>query len=140
MSSPLIRMLPSPRFITIRTFVNAKPSPGLPPHVNLTPQTLSLHKVESIIHTSMSNKYSAIERHAKLLMLAGVTKLPMHLINRLKWDLGPHDIVGNLVDDFSDYSGAFEVEDVVTGKVEIGFGVLVVGERSLLSLNWKEGQ
>ncbi|PQQ04282.1 protein ROOT PRIMORDIUM DEFECTIVE 1 [Prunus yedoensis var. nudiflora] len=70
----------------------------------------------------MSNKYSAIERHAKLLMLAGVTKLPMHLINRLKWDLGPHDIVGNLVDDFSDYSGAFEVEDVVTGKVEIGLG------------------
>ncbi|BFG20059.1 hypothetical protein CerSpe_063330 [Prunus speciosa] len=110
MSLPLIRMLPSPRFITIRTFVNAKSSPGLPPHVNLTPQTLSLHKVESTIHTSMSNKCSAIERHAKLLMLAGVTKLPMHLINRLKWDLGPpHDIVGTLVDDFSDYSGAFEV-------------------------------
>ncbi|BBG96285.1 hypothetical protein Prudu_005045 [Prunus dulcis] len=105
-------MLPSPRFITIRTFVNAKPSPGLPPHLNLTPQTLSLHKVESTIHTSMSNKYSAIERLAKLLMLARVIKLPMHLINRLKWDLGPHDILGTLVDDFSDYSGAFEVEDV----------------------------
>ncbi|CAL9003959.1 unnamed protein product [Prunus brigantina] len=82
----------------------------------------------------MSNKYSAIERLAKLLMLAGVTKLPMHLINRLKWDMGPpHDIVGTL-DDFFDYSGAFGVEDVVTGKVEIGFGVLFVGERSLLSL------
>ncbi|CAB4267976.1 unnamed protein product [Prunus armeniaca] len=120
-------MLPSTRFITIRTFVNAKPSPGLPPHVNLTPQTLSLHKVESTIHTSMSNKYCAIEQLAKLLMPAGVTKLSMHLINMLKWDPGPpHDIVGTLVDDFFDFSGAFEVEDVVTGKVGIGFGVCLL--------------
>ncbi|CAL2236776.1 unnamed protein product [Prunus armeniaca] len=60
----------------------------------------------------MSNKYCAIERLAKLLMPAGVTKLSMHLINMLKWDLGPpHDIV---------------VEDVVTGKVEIGFGVCLL--------------
>ncbi|KAI5356334.1 hypothetical protein L3X38_009229 [Prunus dulcis] len=102
-----------------------QPSPGLPPHVKLTPQTLLFHKKESTIHTSMSNKYNATERLAKLLMLAGVTKLPMHLINRLKWDLGlPHDIVGTLLADFPDYFEACEVEDAVTGKVEIALGLV----------------
>ncbi|VVA24328.1 PREDICTED: ROOT PRIMORDIUM DEFECTIVE [Prunus dulcis] len=102
-----------------------QPSPGLPPHVKLTPQTLLFHKKESTIHTSMSNKYNATERLAKLLMLAGVTKLPMHLINRLKWDLGlPHDIVGTLLADFPDYFEACEVGDAVTGKVEIALGLV----------------
>ncbi|ONI20191.1 hypothetical protein PRUPE_2G002000 [Prunus persica] len=72
----------------------------------------------------------------KVTVLISISPCP---VGWLKWDLGPHDILGTLVDDFSDYSGAFEVEDVVIGKVEIGFGVLFVGERSLLSLSWKEG-
>ncbi|TQD96290.1 hypothetical protein C1H46_018056 [Malus baccata] len=103
MAMSLIRKLPH-RFNTIRTFVNAKPSPGFPPHVKLTPQILSLHKEESAIHTFMPNKYNAIERLSKVLMLTRGTKLPMRLINRLKWDLGlPHDIVGTLLADFPDY-------------------------------------
>ncbi|TQE07384.1 hypothetical protein C1H46_007037 [Malus baccata] len=102
-----------------------QPSPGFPPHVKLTPQILSLHKEESAIHTFMPNKYNAIERLSKVLMLTRGTKLPMRLINRLKWDLGlPHDIVGTLLADFPDYFQVCEVEDAVTGKLELALGLV----------------
>lgn len=53
-------------------------------------------------------------------MLAGATKLPLYLIDRLKWDLGlPHNFVCSLLADYPDCFQVCDVEDASTGRTEL---------------------
>ncbi|KAH7543631.1 hypothetical protein FEM48_Zijuj02G0204300 [Ziziphus jujuba var. spinosa] len=101
------------------------PASALPPRVKLTPALLSLHYQESAIHTSLPHRSDAVNRLSRLLMLTGATRLPLYLIDRLKWDLGlPHNFVGSLLADYPDYFQVCEVEDVSTGRKELALELL----------------
>ncbi|KAK7311087.1 hypothetical protein RJT34_08982 [Clitoria ternatea] len=98
-------------------FTQFQPGPGLPPHVKLTPQAFSLHKEEMNVHNSPSNRDDTVQRLARLLMLAGMAKLPLYVIERLKWDMGlPHDYVTTLLADYPDYFDVCVMEDPLFGK------------------------
>ncbi|PON83931.1 Plant organelle RNA recognition domain containing protein [Trema orientale] len=102
-----------------------QPSPGLPPRVKLTRQALSLHREESAIHTSQPHRDDAVGRLARLLMLTGSARLPIYVIERLKWDLGlPHNFMAALVIDFPDYFQVCEVEDPSTGRKELALEIV----------------
>ncbi|XP_061339429.1 protein WHAT'S THIS FACTOR 9, mitochondrial [Gastrolobium bilobum] len=98
-------------------FTQFQPSPGLHPHVKLTPQALSLHNEELAVHNSLTNREDTVQRLARLLMLAGMAKLPIYVIEKLKWDMGlPHDYVTTLLSDYPDYFDVCVVEDPSSGK------------------------
>ncbi|XP_027355271.1 protein WHAT'S THIS FACTOR 9, mitochondrial [Abrus precatorius] len=98
-------------------FSQFQPGPGRPPHVKLTPQAFSLHKEEMAILNSPTNREDTVQRLASLLMLAGMGKLPLYVIEKLKWDMGlPHDYVTTLLADYPDYFDVCVVEDPSSGK------------------------
>lgn len=100
-----------------RVFTQFQPSPGLPPCVKLTNQALSLHKEEMAVHNSPTNREDAVQRLARLLMLAGMARLPLYVIEKLKWDMGlPHDYVTTLLADYPDYFDVCVVQDPSSGK------------------------
>jgi hypothetical protein len=89
----------------------------LPPLLTLTPLTLALHKEESAIHTSASHRNDAVRRVAKLLMLTGASRLPLYVIERLKWDMGlPHNYFLTLLADFPEYFQVCEMRDELGGE------------------------
>ncbi|XP_062083854.1 protein WHAT'S THIS FACTOR 9, mitochondrial [Humulus lupulus] len=97
-----------------------QPSPGLPRRVKLTRQALSIHREEYAVHSSLPHRYDAVHRLARLLMLTGAARLPIYVIERLKWDLGlPHNFVVSLVIDFPDYFQVCEVDDPRNGRKEL---------------------
>lgn len=98
-------------------FTQFQPGPGLPPHVKLTPQAMALHKDELAIQSSFPIRQDTVKRLTKLLMLAGMSRLPIYVIDKFKWDLGlPHDYVLTLLADYPDYFDICSVEDPSTGK------------------------
>lgn len=98
-------------------FTQFQPGPGLPPVVKLTPQALSLHKEEMAVYKTPINREDTVQRLARLLMLAGMEKLPLYVIEKLKWDMGlPHDYVTTLLADYPDYFDLCVVEDPSSGK------------------------
>ncbi|KAL5564212.1 hypothetical protein UlMin_027376 [Ulmus minor] len=102
-----------------------QPSPSLPPRVKLTPRALSLHREEFTIHSSNPHRFIAANRLFKLLMLAGTTKLPFRLIDKLKWDFGlPPNFVVTLLADFPEYFQVCDIEDPLTGKPELGLEIV----------------
>ena len=119
LKAPLDLSITTTKFIDKyhRVFMQFQPSPSFPPHVKLTPQALSLHKEEMDIHNSPTNREDTVQRLARLLMLAGMAKLPLYVIEKLKWDLGlPHDYVKTLLADYPDYFDVSSVEDPSSGK------------------------
>ncbi|XP_020206254.1 protein WHAT'S THIS FACTOR 9, mitochondrial [Cajanus cajan] len=58
------------------------------PHVRLTAEALRLHADEHLLLHSDGFKRHAADRLLKLLMIARVHKLPLPLLDRLRWDLG----------------------------------------------------
>ncbi|KAM1121014.1 hypothetical protein ACFX19_002788 [Malus domestica] len=74
------------------------------PHVRLTAQVLDLDTEEELMYQSESYKQDVADRLLKLLMLVRTNKLPLNVIDRLKWDLGlPHDFERTLVPEYPDY-------------------------------------
>lgn len=70
----------------------------------MTPEILLLDAEEYFIYQSDDNKRAGADRLLKLLMLARINKIPLHIVERLKWDLGlPHDFTQTLVPEFPDY-------------------------------------
>ncbi|QHO29232.1 uncharacterized protein DS421_8g223470 [Arachis hypogaea] len=91
---------------------------GFPPHVKLTPHALCLHKEEMDIHKCLINCVDIVHRIARLLMLAGMGKLPLYVIEKLKWDLDlPHDYVKTLLADYPNYFDVCSIEDPLSEKV-----------------------
>lgn len=80
------------------------PKPYPLPHVKLTPQALTVHNEESKILNSSRYHKDVAERLAKLLMLTRAKKLPLDIIDLIRYDLGlPHDFLLTLLPEFPEY-------------------------------------
>ncbi|KAE8637126.1 hypothetical protein CSA_021502 [Cucumis sativus] len=96
-------------------FIQFQPSLGLHPHVKITSQALLLHKEESTIHNSRLHRDDVVKRLAKLLMLIGVGKFPLYVIERLQWDLGlPYRFIPTLLAGYPEYFQVCSVKDCLT--------------------------
>lgn len=77
---------------------------GIQPHVRLTSKVLELDAEEQLTYQSETCRQEAADRLVRLLMLSRVHKIPVTIIDQLKWDLGlPKDYVQSIVPDFPDY-------------------------------------
>ncbi|XP_062112259.1 protein WHAT'S THIS FACTOR 9, mitochondrial [Humulus lupulus] len=77
---------------------------GFQPHIRLTPEVLDIDVEEQFMYQSESYKQQVADRLLKLLMLCRTNKLPLTLVERLKWDLGlPQDYQRSLIPEFPDY-------------------------------------
>lgn len=77
---------------------------GISPHIKLTPSVIDLDKEEEIMYQSADYKQDAATRLLKLLMISRTNKIPLDIIDRLKWDLGlAQDYVDTIVPEFPDY-------------------------------------
>ncbi|XP_012081088.3 protein WHAT'S THIS FACTOR 9, mitochondrial [Jatropha curcas] len=76
---------------------------GIHPHIKLTPQVLDLDSEEELVYQSESYKQDIANRLLKLLMISRIDKIPLKILDEIKWDLGlPEDYVKSLVPDFPD--------------------------------------
>ncbi|KAK7271007.1 hypothetical protein RJT34_26583 [Clitoria ternatea] len=77
---------------------------GILPHVRLTPQTLHLDADKQLLHQTDRFKQQLADRLLKLLMITRCHKIPLRLVEHLKWDLGlPHNYVHSVIPEFPDY-------------------------------------
>ncbi|KAL3814519.1 hypothetical protein ACJIZ3_015787 [Penstemon smallii] len=108
------------------------------PHVKVTPKALSLHHDENLLLSLSHYRNDVAERLAKLLMLARSGKLPLYMIDLLKYDLGlPHDYMLTLLPDFPDY---FQICDMGFRDLSGGvvFGLELVSWRDDLAVSVME--
>ncbi|EOA34289.1 hypothetical protein CARUB_v10021804mg [Capsella rubella] len=77
---------------------------GIHPHISLTPEILNLDADEQLVYGSESYKQGLADRLLKLLMINRINKIPLEVLDLLKWDLGlPQDYVETMVPEFPDY-------------------------------------
>ncbi|KAL1212450.1 Protein WHAT'S THIS FACTOR 9 [Cardamine amara subsp. amara] len=77
---------------------------GIHPHINLTPEVLNLDADKQLVYGSESYKQGLADRLLKLLMINRINKIPLEILDLLKWDLGlPQDYVESMVPEFPDY-------------------------------------
>ncbi|KAL4559182.1 hypothetical protein LXL04_031316 [Taraxacum kok-saghyz] len=77
---------------------------GIHPHIKLTPEILALDAEEQLLFERETQKQDVADRLLKLLMIARINKIPLSVIDRLKWDLGlPNDYTQTIVPQFPDY-------------------------------------
>lgn len=81
-------------------------------HIKLTQGALRVYKEEVDVHSLPAHRLAAAERLAKLLMLTGAGKLPIHIIDMFRFDLGlPRNYILSLVSYFPDYFEICKVKD-----------------------------
>ncbi|GAV86516.1 PORR domain-containing protein [Cephalotus follicularis] len=118
-------------------FTLFQPSPSLPLHIKLTPRFLSLHKQESLIHNSPLHRHHTVQRLSKLLMLTGSSSLPLHVIDRFKFDLGlPHNYLTALLADYPDFFQLCTFTDRLTNRETVALEL--VAWRSELAVSEME--
>ncbi|MED6120789.1 hypothetical protein PIB30_024359 [Stylosanthes scabra] len=84
-------------FLPVSTALNA-------PHIRLTPQALSIDSDEQLLYQSHAYKEQLANRLLKLLMISRIHKIPLSILEHLRWDLGlPHDYLHSLIPEFPDY-------------------------------------
>ncbi|CAH2066820.1 unnamed protein product [Thlaspi arvense] len=77
---------------------------GIHPHISLTPEILNLDAEEQLVYGSESYKQGLADRLLKLLMINRINRIPLEILDLLKWDLGlPQDYVETMVPEFPDY-------------------------------------
>ncbi|KAI9085538.1 hypothetical protein K1719_032381 [Acacia pycnantha] len=77
---------------------------GIHPHIRLTPEVLNLDAEEKLMYQSDSYKQQVADRLLKLLMISDIHKIPLTIIEHLKWDLGlPQDYIQSIIPEFPDY-------------------------------------
>ncbi|KFK31448.1 hypothetical protein AALP_AA6G113100 [Arabis alpina] len=82
---------------------------GIQPHITLTPEILNLDDEEQLVYGSESYKQGLANRLLKLLMINRIHKIPLEVLDLLKWDLGlPQDYVESMVPEFPDYFRVIE--------------------------------
>nr|XP_043627677.1 protein WHAT'S THIS FACTOR 9, mitochondrial-like [Erigeron canadensis] len=116
---------------------------GVHPHVKLTQETLDIHSEEDHFLDTNEQKIDVSNRLLKLLMLGRVNKLPLDVIDRLKWDLGlPNDYINTIVPCFPDYfqvsSRGNELE-LVCWNNELAVSVMDEKKLSSFSLQYSRG-
>ncbi|XP_039059711.1 protein WHAT'S THIS FACTOR 9, mitochondrial-like [Hibiscus syriacus] len=98
-------------------FSQFQPSPSIPLHVKLAPQAVALNKEELAIHTSPSHRNDTVNRLAKLLMLTKTGRLPLHIVDKFKFDLGlTSNYITFLLSDYPEYFHVCEYKDPCDGK------------------------
>ncbi|KAL3735421.1 hypothetical protein ACJRO7_024536 [Eucalyptus globulus] len=76
---------------------------GVHPHFKLTDEVLELDAEEQLVYQRESYRQEAADRVLKLLMISKVLKMPLDVIDGLKWDMGlPQDFVQSIVPEFPD--------------------------------------
>ncbi|KAK4391183.1 protein WHAT'S THIS FACTOR 9, mitochondrial [Sesamum angolense] len=77
---------------------------NIQPHIKLTPEILSLNSEENLLYQSVDYKQDIAGRLLKLLMISRINKIPIVLLERLKWELGlPQDYEKAIIPEFPDY-------------------------------------
>ncbi|KAK7838799.1 protein what's this factor 1 [Quercus suber] len=71
---------------------------GVLPHVRLTGEALNLDAEQCLVYQSNTYKKQTADRLLKLLMISKTNKIPLSIIDCLKWDLKK-----TIVPEFSDY-------------------------------------
>ncbi|XP_022870424.1 protein ROOT PRIMORDIUM DEFECTIVE 1 [Olea europaea var. sylvestris] len=88
------------------------------PHIKLTPATLALNSEEILLYQSVNYKQEIAVRLLKLLMLCRMYKLPISLLERLKWELGlPGDYEKAVIPEFPDYFRVISGNSFENGKM-----------------------
>ncbi|XP_078178331.1 protein WHAT'S THIS FACTOR 9, mitochondrial-like [Carex rostrata] len=85
-------------------FTETLPSPPLPPVPQIRPtnELLSLHEEE--LQAEAISQSDVADRLLKLLMLSPSRKLPLWLVERLRWNLGlPRDFIRSVLPKYPDY-------------------------------------
>ncbi|PON76183.1 Plant organelle RNA recognition domain containing protein [Parasponia andersonii] len=91
---------------------------GFQPHFRLSPEALELDVEEQLMYQSESYKQQLADRLLKLLMLCRTNKIPLTVVERLKWDLGlPQDYERSLIPEFPDYFRVGVAKDRSPGPV-----------------------
>nr|GMD77980.1 protein ROOT PRIMORDIUM DEFECTIVE 1 [Ipomoea batatas] len=79
-------------------------SVNIHPHIKLAHEALTLDSEEQLLHDSVSYRENIADRLLKLLMIGKTNKIPLSVLDRLKWDLGlPQDYAKMIVPEFPDY-------------------------------------
>ncbi|XP_057793466.1 protein WHAT'S THIS FACTOR 9, mitochondrial [Salvia miltiorrhiza] len=77
---------------------------NIQPHIKLTPNIISLSSEEDLLYQSVNYKQDIASRLLKLLMVSRINKIPIFVLERLKWELGlPRDYEKALIPEFPDY-------------------------------------
>ncbi|KAL2231919.1 protein ROOT PRIMORDIUM DEFECTIVE 1 [Sesamum indicum] len=77
---------------------------NIQPHIKLTPEIVSLNSEENLLYQSVDYKQDIAGRLLKLLMISRINKIPIVLLERLKWELGlPQDYEKVIIPEFPDY-------------------------------------
>ncbi|KAL0360129.1 UNVERIFIED_CONTAM: protein WHAT'S THIS FACTOR 9, mitochondrial [Sesamum radiatum] len=77
---------------------------NIQPHIKLTPEIVSLNSEENLLYQSVDYKQDIAGRLLKLLMISRINKIPIVLLERLKWELGlPQDYEKAIIPEFPDY-------------------------------------
>lgn len=95
------------------------------PHILPTPELIRIHEEEQLVYQSCRGETA--DRLLRLLMLTPCKRLPIAVIDRLRWDLGlPHDYARSLLPEYPDYfqivggggrgSGSLDLELVCWNK------------------------
>ncbi|CAN8235333.1 unnamed protein product [Cochlearia groenlandica] len=90
---------------------------GIHPHVSLTPEIIDLDAEEQLVYASESYKQGLADRLLRLLMINRIHKVPLEILDSLKWDLGlPCDYLDTLVPEFPDYFRVVESKSISRGR------------------------
>lgn len=113
------------------------------PHVKLTPDILTLDVEERVLFQSDFHKQDIANRLIKLLMIGRMNKIPLNVIDMLKWDLGlPNDYIETIVPEFPDYfklcSSGNELE-LVCWSDELAVSVMEKNSMSCFPLQYSRG-
>lgn len=74
---------------------------------------MELDAEEQLVYQRESYRQEAADRVLKLLMISKVLKMPLDIIDRLKWDMGlPQDFVQSIVPEFPDYFRVVDGEGI----------------------------
>ncbi|KAJ0024585.1 hypothetical protein Pint_07770 [Pistacia integerrima] len=97
---------------------------GVQPHIKLTPEVLNLDAEELLVYQSETYKQVVADRLLKLLMISRINKVPLKIIENLKWDIGlPQDYLRSIVPEFPDYFrviGSKDSKDGCFGSGDFG--------------------
>ncbi|CAK8532702.1 unnamed protein product [Lathyrus sativus] len=103
---------------------------GFEPHIRLTPEAVELDFEEGFMYNSELFKQQVADRLLKLLMISKIHKIPLKVIEGLRWDLGlPQDYAKSMIPEFPDYfrvigTGGNAVLELVCWSKELAVSVL----------------
>lgn len=113
---------------------------GINPYVKLTPQVLELDSEEQIVFLNGMHKQQVADKLLKLLMVGKINKIPLRIIDKLKWDLGlPNDYVDSIVPEYPDYFCVSKRNDLLFLELVCWSDELAVSVMEKKAMSGREG-